>query len=223
MATGGGGALAAAFEIAKAHHPSACFFGFSDRNCGAFDILRKHCLNTLQHKSACNQAISNEAHWFFRSNSCDCVILLYSRLISGELYEGIDCYNVHPSLLPSYKGFRAVEAAFLDHSVHFGVTIHKVDKTVDGGPIACQVKTIPTKRVIEYWQSLSYLMKVLLLVSFLDKALTNSEESKIRAISCSPYLPEIMQLSGISVRPSIQKSFLDVVSESSAYSLILRK
>ncbi|MCL1595213.1 MAG: phosphoribosylglycinamide formyltransferase [Actinomycetia bacterium] len=46
--------------------------------------------------------------------------------------------NVHPSLLPSFPGARAVEQA-LEHGVKLtGVTVHFVDEEVDHGPIITQ-------------------------------------------------------------------------------------
>jgi phosphoribosylglycinamide formyltransferase-1 len=46
--------------------------------------------------------------------------------------------NVHPALLPAFRGLRAIEQA-LDHGVKvFGVTVHFVDEGVDTGPIILQ-------------------------------------------------------------------------------------
>jgi phosphoribosylglycinamide formyltransferase-1 len=46
--------------------------------------------------------------------------------------------NVHPSLLPSFRGVRAIEQA-LAHGVKVtGVTVHFVDEDVDSGPIILQ-------------------------------------------------------------------------------------
>ena len=46
--------------------------------------------------------------------------------------------NIHPSLLPKYKGLdthrRVIEAGEKFH----GVTVHFVDNTLDGGPICAQ-------------------------------------------------------------------------------------
>jgi phosphoribosylglycinamide formyltransferase 1 len=46
--------------------------------------------------------------------------------------------NVHPSLLPSFPGVRAIEQA-LEHGVKVtGVTVHFVDEGVDSGPVILQ-------------------------------------------------------------------------------------
>jgi len=46
--------------------------------------------------------------------------------------------NVHPALLPAFRGLHAIERA-LDHGVKVtGVTVHYVDEGVDSGPIILQ-------------------------------------------------------------------------------------
>ena len=46
--------------------------------------------------------------------------------------------NIHPSLLPAFPGARAVEQALSYGVKVYGVTIHHVDQTVDGGRIIAQ-------------------------------------------------------------------------------------
>jgi phosphoribosylglycinamide formyltransferase-1 len=65
----------------------------------------------------------------------------YMRLVSDVLlneYEG-KIINIHPSLLPAFKGLRAIEQAF-EYGVKItGATTHFVDKTIDGGKIIDQI------------------------------------------------------------------------------------
>ncbi|MFV0519529.1 MAG: phosphoribosylglycinamide formyltransferase [Lachnospirales bacterium] len=48
--------------------------------------------------------------------------------------------NVHPSILPKYKGLHAVERAMEDGEKEIGATIHYVDTGVDTGEIIMQEK-----------------------------------------------------------------------------------
>lgn len=50
--------------------------------------------------------------------------------------------NIHPSLLPSFKGANAYASAFAANVTHSGVTVHFVDSGVDSGPIILQ-KSFP--------------------------------------------------------------------------------
>lgn len=64
----------------------------------------------------------------------------YMRLVGEILLKayGGRILNIHPSLLPAFKGAHAIRDAF-DYGVKvFGVTIHLVDATLDGGPVVAQ-------------------------------------------------------------------------------------
>ena len=54
-----------------------------------------------------------------------------------EAYRG-RIINLHPSLLPSFKGAHAIEQALEFGVKVFGATIHYVDETLDGGRIIAQ-------------------------------------------------------------------------------------
>ena len=47
--------------------------------------------------------------------------------------------NIHPSLLPSFKGLHAIERAFEYGVMISGCTVHWVTETIDGGKIITQV------------------------------------------------------------------------------------
>ena len=64
----------------------------------------------------------------------------YMRIIGNELlskYEG-KIINTHPSLLPSFRGKDAIEQAMEFGVKVFGITIHFVDNSLDGGKIIAQ-------------------------------------------------------------------------------------
>ena len=70
----------------------------------------------------------------------DAMIATYMRIIGDELLGayGGRIINIHPSLLPAFRGAHAIEQA-LEYGVKvFGVTIHYVDAELDGGRIIAQ-------------------------------------------------------------------------------------
>ena len=64
----------------------------------------------------------------------------YMRIVGSVLlnaYRG-RIINIHPSLLPAFRGARAVEQA-VEYGVKvYGITIHYVDEQLDGGKIIAQ-------------------------------------------------------------------------------------
>ena len=64
----------------------------------------------------------------------------YMRIVGDELLGayGGRIVNVHPSLLPAFRGAHAIEQALQYGVKVFGVTIHWVDATLDGGCIIAQ-------------------------------------------------------------------------------------
>jgi phosphoribosylglycinamide formyltransferase 1 len=68
------------------------------------------------------------------------VLAGYMRLIGDPLLEGFPnaIVNIHPSLLPSFKGLNAQKQA-LDYGVKYtGCTVHYVIPEMDAGPIILQ-------------------------------------------------------------------------------------
>ena len=64
----------------------------------------------------------------------------YMRILSEVLLGayGGQIVNIHPSLLPAFKGAHAIEEAVAYGVKVYGVTIHWVDATLDGGRIIAQ-------------------------------------------------------------------------------------
>lgn len=72
----------------------------------------------------------------------------YMRIIGPTLlakYEG-DIINIHPSLLPAFKGAQAIEDAF-EYGVRVsGVTVHFIDSEMDEGTIIMQTPVVITEQ-----------------------------------------------------------------------------
>jgi methionyl-tRNA formyltransferase len=66
------------------------------------------------------------------------VVCAYGLLIPSELLERALWLNVHPSLLPRWRGAAPVERALMAGDEETGVTIHRTVEALDAGPIAAQ-------------------------------------------------------------------------------------
>src|SRR5207247_816931 len=66
------------------------------------------------------------------------VVVAYGLLIPPVLLDRALWVNVHPSLLPRWRGAAPVERAILAGDGETGVTIHRTVEALDAGPIAAQ-------------------------------------------------------------------------------------
>jgi len=64
----------------------------------------------------------------------------FNQLIKNEILSinNLQCINIHPSLLPNYKGVDPVFFAMRDEAEEIGVTLHKMDESFDSGDILLQ-------------------------------------------------------------------------------------
>jgi len=92
----------------------------------------------------------------------ECVpVVAYGGLITKELL-GIPPYgwiNLHYSLLPAYRGAAPVQRALLDGCSTTGITIFRIVRALDAGPVFCQreIDVKPTETAGDLLGSLSYL------------------------------------------------------------------
>jgi methionyl-tRNA formyltransferase len=66
------------------------------------------------------------------------VVCAYGLLIPNELLERALWLNVHPSLLPRWRGAAPVERAILAGDDETGVAIHRTVEALDAGPVAAE-------------------------------------------------------------------------------------
>lgn len=68
------------------------------------------------------------------------VLFSYSKIITRELIEQYDIFNVHNSLLPRYRGLHAFSWAIINGESELGFTLYKIDEGIDSGDIVSQLK-----------------------------------------------------------------------------------
>ncbi len=66
------------------------------------------------------------------------VVCAYGLLVPNELLERGLWLNVHPSLLPRWRGAAPVERSLMAGEEETGVTIHRTIEALDAGPVAAQ-------------------------------------------------------------------------------------
>ena len=68
------------------------------------------------------------------------IVASYGKIIPEKILETprMGVLNVHPSLLPKYRGPSPLESVLLDGEMTTGVSIMKLDKEMDHGPILVQ-------------------------------------------------------------------------------------
>ena len=95
----------------------------------------------------------------------------YMRIVGKVLLERYAqrIVNIHPSLLPSFKGAHAIQDA-VDYGVKlFGVTTHFVDETLDGGRIIDQAGIVYEGNDIEELTNLIHSIEHKLYVKTINK------------------------------------------------------
>ena len=94
-------------------------------------------LKKFENKAKYEEAIVNK----LKDEKIDLVLLAgYMKIVDETLlnaYEG-KIINIHPALLPSFKGAHGIADAYNYGVKIMGVTIHYVNKEVDGGKIIAQ-------------------------------------------------------------------------------------
>ena len=77
----------------------------------------------------------------FRNIDCDLFVTAsYGKILPKELLDMKLCINVHPSMLPKYRGSTPIQTALLNGDKETGVTIMKTAVGMDDGDIILQEK-----------------------------------------------------------------------------------
>lgn len=101
------------------------------------ELAKKHGISVLQP----NQLKDIEAE--LSNLGCELAVLVaYGKIIPASVIElfRLGIVNVHPSLLPKYRGPAPIEAAILNGDSKTGVSIMKLSPAMDAGPVYKQIE-----------------------------------------------------------------------------------
>ena len=123
--------------------------------------IETHIVNHEDYSS--REDFEKELIKILKKESHDLIVLagfmrILSNLFISEYYGKL--INIHPSLLPNYKGMDTHRRVLENDEEFHGVTVHYVDNSLDGGPICAQSKikidTKDQKRLEEQIHELEY-------------------------------------------------------------------
>ena len=105
------------------------------KDCGALKRAAKFGINYCY----VNAKDEDQMIKLFQVYNVDLIVLAgYMRVIKNPSAFPCPIINVHPSLLPKYKGLNAVEKAMDSGDAVTGCTVHYVNEELDGGEIILQ-------------------------------------------------------------------------------------
>ena len=78
-----------------------------------------------------------------KAANIDLVVLAgFMRVLGANFCDNVKAINLHPSILPLFKGAHAIKESFESDMQAGGITVHWVSSELDGGKIIALPKTI---------------------------------------------------------------------------------
>ena len=118
-------------------HDEVVLMIYNKKKCGAIKRAAKFGINHCY----VNAKEEDKMIEMFKVWRVDLIVLAgYMRLLSPTLIEAYPnrIINIHPSLLPKFKGLNAVQQALDSGDKQTGCTVHYVNEELDGGEIIDQ-------------------------------------------------------------------------------------
>ena len=123
----------------------------NNENAYALERAKKHGIKSVSFNSGqfeSRQQYDKELLALLKNEKIDLIVMAgYLLLVGQEIIKEFSnrIINIHPALLPSFKGIHGIKDAF-DYGVKVtGVTVHFVEEELDAGPIISQEAVIITE------------------------------------------------------------------------------
>ena len=112
------------------------------KDAGGIEKAKKHGLDTilLEHQNFQDrESFDKELVDIVNNSGAELVVLAgFMRILTPYFTQNLKAINLHPSLLPLFKGAHAIEDSFNSPMKVGGITVHYVNEELDGGEIIAQ-------------------------------------------------------------------------------------
>lgn len=177
ISSSGGSVIVEVYKILQNTGISIELFVVVDRDCGIQKFCQEYKVKCIKIVERDNDKFSKLASDFFSTcGGVDFVLLFFLRLVTNELHKKFPTINIHPSLLPSFKGFNSIEKAVKEDVKFFGASMHLVDDSVDGGKLIGQVIAPLVTNNFSVLKKISFLQKTYLVLLMIDLYINKSIE-----------------------------------------------
>ncbi len=128
--------------------------------------------------------IKNEIFDFF-------LVAAYSKILPKKILDipKLGCLNIHPSLLPRWRGPSPIQSAILNGDEKTGVSIILLDEKMDHGPIIaqqqlnnCELKIMSYEKLTKKLADLGANLLIKILPKFLDKKMKSQAQDESQAV-----------------------------------------
>lgn len=111
-------------------------------------LCEQHCIPFFQYSykqlglkgKEQNEFISGQLLELLNQTHSDYCFATGARILTGKLLSEYEyrLINIHPAILPSYKGLMAIDRALEDNTLLLGNTAHFISEELDSGPMIMQ-------------------------------------------------------------------------------------
>jgi phosphoribosylglycinamide formyltransferase 1 len=166
------------------------FFVLTDRACGVEYGCKELGIPYQRIEESSNELFSQKAvEILSQQGEIDFVVMFFSRLVTNPILSTYSLLNIHPSLLPAFKGIGALKKAKNCNAKFFGATLHIANEYMDDGLIVAQVcQPLPYTASLDFLNKSSFIQKAILFLLAIDLYENNFIFSKNSLISSANIL-----------------------------------